>query len=316
MNRAAFAMIAATAATVVPRVTKAQGLTKVRVASGLSDSYFLAFYALEQGFFARNGLDIEIVTIPGSSAGSTAALAGGAIDVGCTSIGAVANAYLHGIPLRLIAAGGIYTSAAPTTALLVRKDSPYETARDLNGKTIGEAVLKDIQHVATLRWMDQNGGDSKTIDVLELPMSTGSSALASSRIDAYPQIEPYLSDALDSSKFRSIGAIYDAIGSRVMLSVHVARLEWLEMNPIVARNFILSLRQAAEWANANRIDANAILQRVTKLPEAAIKRMHHVVQGTALDAASTQPVVDTFAQYKFIDRRFSIDDFIWTPPRS
>jgi NitT/TauT family transport system substrate-binding protein len=314
MNRAAFAGIAA-AALVAPRAARAQDLAKVRIASGLSDSYFLAYYALEQGFFTKNGLDVEIIQVPGSSAGSTAALAGGAIDIGCTSIGAVANAYLHGIPLRLIAAGGIYTSAAPTTALLVRKESSYLLARDLSGKTIGEAVLKDIQHVSTLKWLDQNGGDSKSINIVELPMSAGSGALANSRIDAYPQIEPYLSDALDSGNFRSIGPIYDAIGSRVMLSVHVARLDWLEKNPALARRFILSLRQAAEWANANRVDANAILQRVTKLPDTAIKRMHHVVQGTTLDVATTQPVIDAFAQYKFIDHRFPIGDFIWTPPR-
>ena len=315
MKRAAFAGLVA-AAIVGPRAARAQNLTKVRIASGISDSYFLAYYALEQGFFAKNGLDIEIVSIPGSSAGSTAALAGGAIDVGCTSIGAVANAYLHGLPLRLIAAGGIYTSAAPTTALLVRKESPYQTARDLNGKTIGEAVLKDIQHVGTLKWLDQNGGDSKTISVVELPMSAGSGALASSRIDAYPQIEPYLSDALDSGSFRSIGPIYDAIGGRIMLSVHVARLDWLEKNPVAARSFIVSLRQAADWANANRADANAILQRVTKIPDSAIKRMHHVVQGTALEVATRQPVIDAFAQYRFIDRRFPMADFIWTAPRT
>lgn len=308
MKRATF-VTAAAAASIVPAAVRAQTVT-VRVGTAPTESYALAIYAHEQGFFARNGIDAQLQYVPGASGGITAALVGGSLDVGCVSMGPSSGAYLRGVPIRLLAAGSIIASDSPTTSLVVAKNSPVTSARDLNGKIVGTVVLRDVISVAEAKWIDMNGGNSKTIQFLELPMTDGVPALTAGRIDAYALGEPFLTNAAD--QIRSIGNIYDSLGKRVMISMHVAMNDWLQKNPDAARRVRTALRQAAEWANTNRPAALAILARETKIPIETLTKIKHVLYAENLDLPSIQPQIDALAEYKYIDRRYNVSDIIWT----
>ena len=309
MKRSTFAA-AAVAATAAPTFVFGQTLVPVRIGTNPTESYALAIYTKEQGFFERNGLDAQWLNIPGASGGITAALVGGALDVGCISMGPTSNAHLRGIPLRLIAAGGIITSESSTTSLVVAKTSSYTSAKDLIGKTIGTVVLRDVITVAEAKWLDMNGGDSKSMKWVEMPMTDGPPALVAGRIDAYALGEPFLTNSADS--LRSIGNIYDSLGRRVMISMHIAMEDWITKNPDTARKVRTSLRQGAQWANANRAAANVILARETKIPIETIGKMHHVIYGETLDLSMIQPQIDALAEYKYIDHRYNVAEIVWT----
>jgi NitT/TauT family transport system substrate-binding protein len=311
VKRSLFVVVAAAAAApLVPMVARAQTPTTVRVGTAPTESYALAIYAHDQGFFSRNGIDAQIVNVPGASGGITAALVGGALEVGCISMGPTSNAHLRGIPIKLLAAGGIVVSESPTTALVVAKNSPISSAKDLNGKTVGTVVLRDVITVAEAKWIDMNGGDSKTIKFTEMPMTDGAPGVVSGRVDAYALGEPFLTNAAD--QVRSIGAIYDSLGKRVMISMHIAMADWLEKNADAARRVRTALRQAAVWANGNRAAANQILSAATKIPLETLGKMHHVVYGETLDLTTIQPQIDALAEYKYIDRRYNVADIIWS----
>ena len=315
MKRATFATIAAAAACAAPPVVRAQTMPTVRIGTVPSESYALVIYTKDQGFFARNGIDAQVSYVGGASGGITAALVGGALEVGCISIGPTSNAHLRGIPIRLIAPGGIVVSEAPTTEMVVAKNSPITSARDLNGKTVGTLVLRDVIHVAQAKWIDMNGGDSKTVKFIEMPRSDAAPALVAGGIDAYGLSEPLLTDTRD--ELRSLGAIYDAIGRRVMISMHIAMNAWLDKNADAARRVVLAMRQGAQWANAraNRAAAATILARETKIPIETIAKMNHVIYGETLDIATIQPQIDALADYKFIDRRYNVSEIIWPSGR-
>lgn len=315
MKRAAFTALAAATAIGCPAFVRAQTRAKVRIGSIPVESYGLAYFARDQGFFERNGIDAEVLPVAGLSGGITAALVGGALDIGCVSMGPTANAYLRGLPIRIIAPGGISTSLHPTTQLIVTKNSSVKTARDLNGKTIGTSVLRDIMHVATLKWMDDNGGDSKTVKIVEMPNLDALPSLATGRIDAYPQVEPLLAGALQSHDFRSLGGVYSAIAKDMMISLHIATLDWLDKNTDVAQRSIVALRQAAHWANTDHAGEMNNLATVTKIPIATIERMNHAVQADTLDVRMIQPQIEAFAQYGFIAHSFPVTEMIWPPAR-
>ena len=86
---------------------------------------------------------------------------------------------------------------------------------DLNGKTIGTSALRDLQHVAVLKWMDQNGGDSKTVRAVELGLFQAPPALVAGRVDAYPLVEPILTNEKDN--FRIIAAPFDVMDQGYLL---------------------------------------------------------------------------------------------------
>ena len=233
MKRAMFTSLVAGAA-VVPRLAAAQGApTVIRLGTAPVESYALAIYGVDRGFFKAVNLDVQIQQFPGGGAVMTAA-AGGALDMGCANVGAQANAHIRNIPLSMIAGGGNYSSDSPTTVLAVAKNSPLKTAKDLNGKTIGCSTLKDLQQVSVMKWVDSNGGDSSTLKFLEIPVPEMAPALvATAESTAAPaNLEPSLTFA--KNDIRIFGKCYDAISKNLTITTHFANNTWLEKNPAAA----------------------------------------------------------------------------------
>jgi NitT/TauT family transport system substrate-binding protein len=312
MKRATFAATAAAAACSVPAIALGQTRVSMRIGTYPADSFGLVIYAKEMGFFEANGIDAQVEYAASNSSGLTAALVGGELEATCSSMGPISNASLRGIPIRLIAPGGIIASESSTTACVVLKTSPIFSARDLNGKTVATSALKDVIHVALAKWIDVNGGDSKSVKFVEIPVPDLPLALQSGRIDGCSLSEPLLTNTRD--EFRALGHIYDAISHRMMITMHIVMQEWLDKNPDTARRLILAMRQAARWANTNHAASATIVARVTKIPLEVVVKMNRVIYAETLDLATIQPQVDVLADYKFIDRRYNVADLVWPPP--
>ncbi len=313
MKRALFTSLVAGAA-VAPRLAAAQGApTVIRLGTAPVESYALAFYGVDRGFYKAANLDVQIQQFPGGGAVMTAA-AGGALDMGCANVGAQANAHMRNIPLSMVAGGGNYSSASPTTVLAVAKNSPLKTAKDLNGKTIGCSTLKDLQQVSVMKWVDSNGGDSSTLKFLEIPVPEMAPALVAGRIEGACELEPSLT--FSKNDIRIFGKCYDAISKNLTITTHFANNAWLEKNPAAARAFITATRATAQWANKNQKAAASILERISQIPAATVGVMNRVVFAETLDPATIQPVIDATAQYKFIPNTFNVADMFWPGARA
>lgn len=309
MKRAAFTCLLAGAAA-APRVASAQSApTVIRLGTAPVESYALALYGVERGFFKAVNLDVQVTTFSGGG-GVMSAAAGGALDVGCANVGAQANAHVHGLPFAMIAAGGNYSTTSPTTVLAVAKNSPYKTAKDLNGKTIGVSTLRDLQQASIMKWIDANGGDSSTLKFLEIPVPEMAPALTAGRLDGACELEPSLTYA--KNDIRVFGKCYDAIAKTLTITTHFANKDWLDAHPAAAHAFIGALRTTAQWANKNQAAAGAILERVSKIPAETVGEMNRVVFGESLDAATIQPVIDATAQYKFLPKTFNVTEMFWS----
>ena len=81
------------------------------------------FYGVSEGFFKKNGLDVQLEFFK-NGAEITAALAGGALDVGLSDLSSAILAHSRGIPVTYVAPGLMYTDKMPTFAIIVSGDSP------------------------------------------------------------------------------------------------------------------------------------------------------------------------------------------------
>ena len=310
MNRSR--MIALTTAGVAlgGRAAQAQtppALVPVRIGAMPIESAGEAFYGSELGFFKKAGLDPDIRSMFNAGALVSAALSG-AIEFVPTNCVTMAQAYAKGLPLYFIAPGAIYSDKEPTTELAVATDSPYQTAKDLNGKKIGVLTLGGFLQVAMQNWLDQNGGDSRSVTFFELPTSEIVAALTAKRIDAGGLPEPYRSMAAKKTEVRLIGAPYSSVGKTLMLSAWVASKPWVDANAATVRKFIAAIRDSAAWANANHVASAAILAKNTRIPQNVIESMRRDLFATKTDAATLQPIIDVCAKYGLIRRRFNASD--------
>lgn len=292
-----------------PARAQTAALVPIRVGAINIESAAEGYYADEMGFFKRAGLGASVSAM--SSAGAIVAAAmGGALDFVPTNCVTLAQAYAKGLPLYLIAPGAVYSSNDPTTELAVAPDSPYRVPRDLNGKKIAVLTLGGFLQVAIQNWLDQNGGDSKTVSFIELPSPEIVPALASKRIDAAGLPEPFLTKAKSGNEVRFIAAPYSSVGKRLMLSAWIANRAWVDANPATVRKFADAIRATAQWADKNQKATAVILTKHTRVPLDVIENMRRDPFAIRMDTAAIQPIIDVCAKYGLIPRRFTASDLL------
>jgi NitT/TauT family transport system substrate-binding protein len=300
---AAPALIASTSLPAVAQGT----LPVLRVASVVSDTFGEAYYADEKGFFKAAGINVELTTFANGGAVATA-VASGAIDVGATNGLSLASAFLRNVPFVFLASGGLYNPSA--TQLCVADGAPIRSARDCNGKTFAISSLRGTEWLALQAWVDQNGGDSSTMKLLEIPYPEIAPATIRGTVSGGVITEPFLSAAKAAGGIRTIAAVYDVFGPKVMLSGWFTTTPWLKANPTLAKRFVDALYATARWANAHRDETATILGAHTKIDLAILKSMNRCPYGETLSTANLQSAYDLAFKYKVFDRSVDANDVI------
>ncbi len=284
-------------------------LVQLRVASAPDEDVLGALWAQDSGIFRRYGLDVHVQPM-NSGAAVGAAVVGGAIDVGKSSLVSLITAHSKGVPFVLIAPAGVYNSKAPIVGMLVKKGSPIRTARDLNGKTLSVPSLNDQYSIAIKAWMDQHGGDWGSVKFLELPNSAVPQALDDGRIDAASIANPILSEALDSGKVQMIGRTFDAIGPTFIQACYFVTADFASKNRDIVQRFSKAIAESGAYCNSHQGATVQLLSDFTKVSPQTIAHMTRTTIGTTLDPRLVQPVIDSAAKYKAIASAFDAHDMI------
>ncbi len=204
--------------------------------------------------------------------------------------GIVALAADHNVPLKMIAAAGIYSSDNPTSGLVVLKNAAIQKAADLNGKTIGVRDINNMNYYAAKLWIDKNGGNSSSVHFVEVPETQALEALSAGRIDAAALANPGFYDAVHGAVARMLAPTYDTIAKNFLIGVYFTSDAYAKAHPDIVRKLAAVLNDTSKWANANRAQSAKILEKYSGSPvPAAIPR---VIYGTSLRIGDVQPVLD------------------------
>jgi NitT/TauT family transport system substrate-binding protein len=269
-------------------------LTPISVITLPADNSAVLWYAQDLGYFKDAGLDVKVTNMTNNEA-ITAAIASGAGDVGNSAVVPVADARAKGIPVLFISPAGLFDLKSPTSFLVVAKDSPIRSARDLTDKTVAVAGLGGLTHFATRAWIDQHGGSSEKVKFIELPFPAMIPAIQQHRVDAAYTVEPFYTGA--SGDVRILGYAAESVATRFLATGWIATEAWLSTHAETALKFNAAIRRAALWANGHHAESAAILLKYTKLDPAIVERMNRVVYATTLDPKTIQPSIDMTAKY-------------------
>jgi NitT/TauT family transport system substrate-binding protein len=303
-------LAAATAAPfLAPAYVRSQQLATLRLGSPPDDDVSAALYGNHAGLFEKHGLDVQIQKFSNGAA-VAAAVIGGSIDIGKSSVLALTQAYLRGIPFRLIAGSRLYDSNRPTNAVIVTETAPFKEASDLNGKNISGPSVLDLNQLAVMAWMDANGGSSGSIKFVELPASSILAALATSRVDAAVANNPALSEALETGTVRVLGRPFTAIAKHFLVAAWYSSRDFTARNGEVLNRFRQSLKEATRYANSHPSATAPLISEFSGIRVETIMSMPREVGETDLDPASIQPNIDVAAKYKFINRAFPAADLL------
>ena len=295
----------AAALTIAPRIVRAQTLEKIRLAGVATDDLSNVYYAIKSGLYQKAGLDVEVIPTSSGTAATTAVIAG-AYELGKGSPVASMLAHLRGLPIVAIANNTIWDQRSPFNVITVAADSPIKTGADLNGRIAACAALNDLNQLAISAWADKNGGDSKTIKFVEVPVSAAAAALADHRIDVCTLLEPQLTAAVESGKVRVLTPGFNAIAERFCIGLFFTTPDWAAKHADALKKWVRVTYEAGTYTNGHHAETAPMMSEVTKIPLPLFQKMARAECGTlaSSDPAMLQPLIDAAAKYKQIPHAF------------
>ena len=301
---------AAAALACVPSLAAAQTpLVKLRMASAPDEDIAAALLAQSNGAFRKAGLDVDIQRGNSGSA-VAAAVVGGSLEMGKSSMMSLINAHIKGLPLVLIASAALYNSDAPVVGMIVAKNSPLKTGKDFNGKILSVSSLNDQFQIAMSAWIDARGGDSATVKYLELPASAAPAAVATGRVDGATVANPILAEAVVTGGCRIIGRPFDAIAKQFTFAAYFTSLDFAAKNKDVVARFRKAIVESSTYGNAHPADTVDVVAKFSGIDAKTIAGMTRTTLGTSLDSKLIEPLIAAALRYKAIPHGFDPREMI------
>ena len=301
------------AATILPTGVAAQTAkvpVKLRVGTQPAEYTADIIYAIQEGFFDRAGVAVELQYRTNGNLTSDAIISG-ALDIGYTDTLGVAQAYLRGIDLAFLAPGAAFATPWPT-GFVTNPDAGIRTAKDFNNKTIGTRGLANAPNRMAAAWIDNNGGDAKSIKWVEINSATAVAALEAKRIDAALVGEPYFTQAREAGMHITLFD-HKPPSNLWMVNGFAARRSWADANTEAVRRFAAAILAANHWANTHESETYPIVATYTKIPEATVAKMMGHPWLESFQPAAVQVVIDICTKYGSLSRSFPAAELFYVP---
>ncbi len=225
--------------------------------------------AIAKGFFDAEGISVDTVSAPSSTAVVLQAAAG-AIDV--TVQGAfvdVIRAIEKGAPLAIVR---IMVQTPPYE--LLAKPS-IKSLKELKGRTISIGGQKDVTHVYLNRMLEPNGIKDSDLDLVYAGASSARwTALETGAVDAAMLTSPFNFKAADDG-FTVVGRTADYVTDLPQGGTTVNR-NWAAGHMNTLRRFLAAFNKGFDWFQdrRNRDEAIGILVRASKVKSEEVAKSY------------------------------------------
>ena len=282
--------------------------TTIRVGESADVDISSVIWQVQNGIFPRLGITIEGQRLNNGSAVS-AAVVGGSLDIGASSIFGLMLAHLRGVPFVLESVQAMYDAKNPAVAFVVAKDSPLRSPAQLNGATISTAAVGDLFSIAISAWVDESGGNAKSLNFIELPVPAAAPAIAAGRVAGALLVEPFLQDALARGQVRILGYPYNNIAPRFGITYYFCTQSYAQNNVDVLARFRRGLAQQVTYAEQHKPELYALAAKISGADLETVRHIPFLVT-SGIDVRMIQPVIDYAARYKFIPKSFPAAELI------
>jgi NitT/TauT family transport system substrate-binding protein len=256
-------MLGAILALMLTTSAGAQELKKIKMLYTLVGGFGSAYLAQEQGFFKKQGIDVEFVPT-NSSGNNPPALVSGSVEIAGPTMPTLLQANDAGLDIVVFAGGAVYPLTGDV--LVARPGSGIEKPADLKGKTVGVPGLGALLHFMLVRNLKQNGVDPGSVKYVEVGFAQAADALKSGTIDAYPSQAPFTSRILQSGAGVEVANWLKSTPDGTLTVVYSTLRKWGMENKETVQKLRVAMREANEFAKTHVDELNAAIAKYTKLP--------------------------------------------------
>ena len=216
------------------------------------------YLAQRKGFFAREGIDFEMIPIEGGADNMVKALDRGAVELARTATPYLIQAALKGS--EAVAVAG--ETATPIYSLMVRPE--IASFADLKGKVVGLSLAVDTISISMRKLLALNGLGTADYRVKEMVGTPArSDCLKKGECDAVPLGQP--EDLLLMQQgYRRLGISNDVMPNFQFI-VSAARRSWAEANKDLVVRYVRGLASAYRFMRqpANRDEVVRVVIETT-----------------------------------------------------
>ncbi|MDQ4077281.1 MAG: ABC transporter substrate-binding protein [Chloroflexota bacterium] len=266
--------------------TGTEELELVRVGIVPVTIYAPFFIALDKGYFAEAGLDVELMPVEGGTE-NVVQLAAGNFEVAGGGIGAgLLNAAARGVEFEIVAP--MHTERPPLTSPFVVSRERYESGEltemsDLAGKVVSTNSKGSATEYWLWRALQQGGLDFDDVEVIGVGFREVAAALESGTLHGAILGEPLVTFAEQEGLVTRLSEDFlDGVTPTVVL----LNEQWATNNPELAQGFVTAFLRGARdlngegWYDPENL---AIIEEYTGIPAdivAEANRSYHDPNGT------------------------------------
>lgn len=310
-RRTATAAIAATALGLVTRPASAQA-TRIRVSTIPIIDVAPLHVAMQKGFFAAEGIEVDTTPTQGGAAGIPA-LAAGQVQIAFSNVISMILGSKQGLGFELIAAGSNTGDAPPDLAgIVAKKGTAFRTGKDLEGKRLAVNTRNNIIWLYARAWVKATGGNPDAVTYLEVPFPQMIDAVRGDRVDAAFLVEPFLSAGL-AGDLQLVGWPYNTVQKRIPVAQYAASKRYIEQNPQLIERWVRAYNQGVDWTNANRgtPELAGIIASYTRMAPEQIVKLALPPYEKTVDPAALVPVVELMRSNGMLEGPFDIKSMLY-----
>jgi ABC-type nitrate/sulfonate/bicarbonate transport system substrate-binding protein len=287
-----------TCALVGAGVAHANDHVRVGKAQGSAWTFLPLNIGVEQGLFAKQGLDIKSVDLAGD-AKVQQALAAGSIDFGLGSGPGMAFS-IKGSPGIAVAA---FAGPPRSISAIVLHNSPIDKVSDLKGKLIAVSTTGSLSDWLAKQMAIQEGWGQDGIRAAPLgAIPTSIAALKTKQVDAVV-LATEAGFLLEEQKEGRVLVTMDRYAPDFITHVVFAQKSLVASNPALVSRFLQGFFAAIAFVTTHKEETSKLAERVLHQSPALARRVYDFEAGMFIDDGRFEPRAVATLKRSFIDMK-------------
>lgn len=229
-----------------------------------------AYAAAEEGYFAKNGLNVKMVRM---GPNSVEALVSGSVQISMTPSTSLLQAVDNGIDLVVIAGCGVISPTVRSVALTAHVNSGIATIADLKGKKVGVPSVGAFLDVIFRHWLKQNGFDARSIQFVEIAIPNTVDVMRARQVDAIVAGQPFTSRIEDMGAGKVVSYFTTDLPAGTPYIVFAAMRDYAKKNPQVIAGFQKAVRDGADFGRNEPAKMKEYVSKYTGQPLEIVNRV-------------------------------------------
>jgi len=225
-----------------------------------------AFIAKDEGFFAKHGLDVDLVAVTQNS-NAPAALESGSVQVGMIQIANLLQLTDGGLDFVALAGGAGNEKDVTKFAVVVRSGLDVKEAKGLIGKKVGVPGIGASIDIYFRNWLLNNNVEPAKVSIVETTFLAMADNLKAGNLDAVTPLEPFISRITSQKIGYELFNLIDLMPRpKIAALLFASTRDWATKNASTIPELRAAISEADDFIRANPEKTRAAINKYTKVP--------------------------------------------------